>query len=183
MALDIIGITLIIIFFIRGYMKGIIVAAFALLAIVLGIICSLKLSKELADWLAEKHIVTSGWAQVLSFVVLFIGVLFLVRLVAKALETSAKALMLGWVNGGMGGVLYAFLAALIWSSALWMLVQLNSLSPETIASSKTYKYFAPVAPWTFEKIGAVWPMVKGLIADVQQLFADINKPHDVGTPR
>jgi membrane protein required for colicin V production len=164
-------------------MKGIIVAAFSLLAIVLGIICSLKLSHEFAAWLAAKNIVTSGWAQIVSFVVLFVGILFGVRLVAKALESSAKAMMLGWVNSGIGGLLYAFMAAVIWSSLLWLATQMSLISPETIAASKTYQYTAPLAPWTFEKIGAVWPMVKDLFADLQQYFSGVNKPEHVDTAR
>jgi membrane protein required for colicin V production len=183
MAIDIIGITLVIIFFIRGYMKGIIVAAFSLLAIVLGIICSLKLSQELAAWLSEKGIITSGWAQIISFVVLFIAILFGVRLVAKALETSARAMMLGWVNSGIGGLLYAFMAAVIWSSLLWLATQMSILSPEIIAESKTYKYVEPLAPWTFEKIGAIWPMVKDIFSDLQQYFSGANKPGHVDTAR
>ncbi|WP_276132260.1 CvpA family protein [Polluticoccus soli] len=183
MVIDIIGITLVVIFFIRGYMKGIIVAAFSLLAIVLGIICSLKLSHEFAAWLAAKHIVTSGWAQIVSFVVLFVGILFGVRLVAKALETSARAMMLGWVNSGIGGVLYALMAAVIWSALLWLAAQMSLISPETIADSKTYSYTAPIAPWTFDKIGSVWPMVKSLFADLQQYFSGVNKPAHVDTAR
>ena len=183
MVIDIIGVTLVVIFFIRGYMKGIIVAAFSLLAILLGIICSLKLSHELATWLAAKNIVTSGWAQIVSFVVLFVGILFLVRLVAKAMEASAKALMLGWVNSGIGGVLYSLMAAVAWSSVLWLCTQMSIISAETIAESKTYKYFEPIAPWTFDKIGAVWPMVKDLFADLQQYFKSANPPANVDTAR
>lgn len=41
MALDVIGIILIVLFFIRGYMKGLIVALFSVLAILLGIVCVL----------------------------------------------------------------------------------------------------------------------------------------------
>lgn len=183
MVIDIICLSLIIIFFIRGYMKGIIVAAFSLLAIVLGVICSLKLSHEFAAWLAARNIVTSGWAQIVSFVVLFVAILFGVRLVAKALETSARAMMLGWVNSGIGGLLYAFMAAVIWSSLLWLCMQMSVISPETIAASKTYKYIQPLAPWTFEKIGAVWPMVKDIFADLQQYFSDVNTNTNVDTSR
>ena len=103
MALDIIGVTLIIVFFIRGYMKGIIVAVFSVLAITLGIICSLKLSEKLASFLYEKGWVTSGWAQLVSYVLLFVAIVLIVRVVAKAIETSAKALMMGCINSGIGG--------------------------------------------------------------------------------
>src|SRR5690606_16710973 len=109
MALDIIGITLILLFFIRGYMKGLIVAIFSLLAILLGIICSLKLSGILATWFYEKGYITSGWGQLISYIIIFTTVFLLVRLVAKAVESVTRAVALGWLNKIIGGVLYAFM--------------------------------------------------------------------------
>ena len=183
MALDIIGVTLIIVFFIHGYMKGIIVAVFSVLAITLGIICSLKLSEKLASFLYEKGWVTSGWAQLVSYVLLFVAIVLIVRLVAKAIETSAKALMMGWINSGIGGLLYALMAAVIWSSFLWIGNEMQLIDEETKAASVTYIYFAPLAPWLFERIGKVWPMVKDIFGNLQHFFNGVNFPSHVDTAR
>ncbi len=182
MALDIVGITLIIIFFIRGYMKGIIVAAFSLLAILLGIICALKLSGALAAWLLEKEIITSGWAQLISYIVLFLGVVILVRFIAKLIEKSLQAVFLGLVNKLAGGLIYAFMAALVWSSLLWIGNQMHLLEPEAIAASKTYPYLSPIAPWVFDHIGKVLPFAKNIFADLQHYFDGVNQhlPEHVG---
>lgn len=173
MVLDIIGIALVILFFIRGYMKGIIVAVFSVLAILLGVVCSLKLSEKLATWLLEKGFMSAGWAQLISYVLLFIVVVILVRLIAKAFETSAKAMMMGWVNSSIGGFLYAFMAAIIWSSFVWLATEMHLFSEETIAASKTYQYVAPLAPWVFEKIGNLWPMAKDIFANLQTFFDNV----------
>lgn len=174
MVIDIIAITLIIIFFIRGYMKGIIVAVFSLVAIILGIICALKLSERLATYLFDKGYVTSGWAQVISYVILFIGVVWLVRIIAKALESALNVAMLGWVNKGVGGLIYAFLAVIICSSMLWLAAEMQILSPDTIAKSKTYPYIEPVAPWVADKVGGLWPMAKSVFTDLQTFFSNVN---------
>jgi membrane protein required for colicin V production len=183
MALDIIGVTLIIVFFIRGYMKGLIVAVFSVIAILLGIICSLKLSGKLAEFLFDKGIVTSGWAQLISYALLFIVVVLIVRLIAKAIETSAKALMMGWINSGIGGLFYAFMAAVIWSSFLWIGNEMQMIEVPTKAASVTYPYFAPLAPWLFERIGKVWPMVKDIFGNLQGFFNSVNQPAHVDTHR
>ena len=175
MALDIIGLTLIIIFFIRGYMKGIIVAVFSMLAVLFGIICSLKLSEKLATWLFEKGYVTSGWGQLISYLVIFTAGFLLVRLIAKAIDTVSKAAALGWLNGLIGGLIYAFMIALVWSSVLWLGNQMQVLKPEMIASSKSYPYLSELAPWVFQKVGLLWPMVKDIFADLQVFFANVNK--------
>jgi membrane protein required for colicin V production len=184
MALDIIAIILIILFFIRGYMKGFMVAAFSLLGIVAGIICSLTLSEKLASWLLTKGYITSGWAQVVSFAVLFVGVILLVWLIAKALDKMVKALMLGWFNGLLGALLYTFMAVFIWSAALWLCNQMHFLSPETIAYSKTYSFISPVAPWVCDKVGQFWPMAKDAFANLQLYFSNVNHllPGNVDTP-
>ena len=51
MIIDILTITLVVAFFIQGYMKGVIVAIFSVVAFILGIICALKLSELLASFL------------------------------------------------------------------------------------------------------------------------------------
>src|SRR4051812_18840050 len=122
MLLDVIGVIILVLFFYRGYSKGFIVAAFSVIAILLGLMCALKLSQSFAAWLLEKGYVSSGWVQVISYLVLFIGVVLLVRLIAKLLEHAAEGLMLGFLNGLIGGILYAFLGAVLWSSLLWIAV-------------------------------------------------------------
>ena len=185
MALDLIGVTLIILFFIRGYMKGFIIAAFSVLAILLGIICALKLSHTLAAFLFEKGLITSGWGQLISYIILFIGVVLLVRLVARAIEAALKLALLGFVNKLTGGILYAFLGAIIWSTLLWICNQMHIITPETIATSKTYSWFAPLAPWFFEHVGKVWPFAKNIFADLQHFFESVNQklPDHVGPAR
>lgn len=183
MALDIIGVTLIIVFFIRGYMKGLIVAVFSVIAILLGIICSLKLSGKLATFLFDKGWVTSGWGQVISYALLFIAVVLIVRLIAKAIETSARALMMGWINSGIGGLFYAFMGAVIWSSFLWIGNEMQLIDESTKTASVTYTYFAPLAPWLFERIGKVWPMVKDIFGNLQEFFNSVNQPAHVDIAR
>ena len=183
MVLDIIAILLIIIFFIRGYMKGIIVAVFSVLAIVLGIICALKLSELLATWLFEKGFVTTGWAQIISYIILFVGVVWIVRLIAKAIEKSMEAVMLGWVNKALGGLFFAFIAVMAWSTLLWLGNEMKVIAPEQIAKSKTYEYIAPLAPMVADKVGVLWPMAKDVFTDLEDFFKHVNEniPEHVGT--
>lgn len=180
--LDFTGVIIIIIFFIRGYMKGIIVAVFSLLAVILGIICALKLSGILAQWLLEKGLITSGWGQLISYAILFFAVLLIVRLLAKAIETTAQLAMLGWINGLIGGLLYAFMAAVLWSSMLWIANQMHLITPEAKAYSKTYSYFEMLAPWVFEHVGKLLPFAKDVFNDLKDFFDNVNKnlPEHVG---
>lgn len=181
MALDITGIILVLLFFIRGYMKGFIVAAFSVVAILLGILCSLKLSHAFAAWLLEKGYVTSGWAQVVSYLALFIIVVLVVRLLARLIQRSLEGMMLGTLNKLAGGLLYAFLGAVLWSSLLWIGARMHIITSEAIASSKTYSWLSQLAPWFCEQVGKLMPFVKDTFTNLEHFFDKVNhKPEHVG---
>ena len=174
MILDVIGIILIALFFIRGYMKGFIVALFSVVAILLGILVALKFSQMLAAWMLEKGYVTSGWVQIISYLLLFIVVVLLVRLIAKLIEKAVEGMMLGVVNKVIGGILYAFLGAILWSSLLWIGDHMHIITPETIAASKTYPWLSRLAPWFFEQAGKLIPFVKDTFEKLEHFFDTLN---------
>lgn len=175
MALDITGLILILLFFIRGYTRGLIVAAFSVLAILLGILCALKLSQSLATWMLAKGYTTSGWAPMLSYIILFVGVVLIVRLIAKMLQKAVEGMMLGVFNKLAGGLLYGLLGAVVYSSILWMGARMNMFSPELIAASKTYSWLSKLAPWFFECAGHLLPFAKSVFANLQHFFDTVNK--------
>jgi membrane protein required for colicin V production len=175
MLLDIIGIIIIVAFFMQGYSKGIIIAAFSFVGIVLGIIIALKLSHTLANYLYIQGVVTSGWAQIISYIVLFTGVVLLVRLIAKALQSMLEAILMGVVNKIAGGILYGALGAIIWSTLLWIGTESHLLPTSSIAQSSTYSIFAPVCPWVFEHLGRLIPFIKNIFADLEQFFNRVNQ--------
>ncbi|MEZ5018258.1 MAG: CvpA family protein [Flavipsychrobacter sp.] len=184
MLLDIITITIIIAFFIRGYMKGIIIAAFSVLALILGTLAALRLSERLATYLLEEDIVTSGWSQIVSYIILFVGVVIIVRMIAKALDATLKAAMLGWLNKTIGGLLYAAMGAVVWSALLWLGTEIHFITPQHISESSTYAYIRPIAPWIADKVGYLIPMIKNVFGDLEVFFSKVNQilPEHVDTP-
>lgn len=180
MILDVTGLILIILFFIRGYMRGFILAAFSVVAILLGIICALKLSHAFAAWLLANGYITSGWAQLVSYIVLFIVVVLLVRLIANLIQKAMEGMLLGVVNKLAGGLLYVFLGIVLWSSVLWIGSKMNIITAETISTSKTYTWVSGIAPWFCEQVGKLWPFVKDTFSDLQHFFDTLNQKDHVG---
>jgi len=165
-------------------MQGVIVALFSVIAFILGIIAALKLSELLASYLFEKGIVTSGWAQLLSYIILFVGVVILVRLLAKAVETALEALWMGWMNKLLGGIFYAFVNLVIISTFLWLGNVSRLIPAEQVAASVTYPYTVALAPWVAQQVGLLWPMSKEVFADLEMFFNNINAYiQHVDTPR
>lgn len=173
MALDIISLAVVALFFIRGFFKGFIVAFFSVVAILLGVLVSLRLSKELAEWASAKGVANGAWVPVLAYVILFIGVIILVNIIARLLQKLMERMMLGIINKVAGGILYALFSVLLWSILLWLGSHVNLVTPKAIASSKTYPFFAPVAPWCFEHTGSIAPFVKNSFSDLQRFFDSV----------
>ncbi len=124
----------------------------------------------------------SGWAQLVSYMILFVLVVLIVRLVASLIQKSVDAIMLGTINRLIGGVLYAFLGAVLWSSFLWIGGHMGLVGPETIAASKTYPYLSALAPWFFEQVARLLPFAKDTFSNLEHFFDTVNQklPGHVG---
>lgn len=180
--LDIIGILIITLSFFRGFQKGIVVALFSLASIIIGMLAALKFSASLSQWLLAKGWVSSAWVQLVAWLLLFLGVLFIARLGAKAIEQVLKATLLNGINRIIGGLLYLFIGAFVWSCLLWLGNRAHFFSPETLAASHSFPYFEPLAPLVFDKLGAILPFAKDVFHSLSQFFDDVNKqlPGHVG---
>lgn len=173
--LDLITATVLVLGFLRGYRKGLVVAVFSFVAVLLGVLVALKLSHLLAAWLVAQG-AGSAWAPMVAYVLLFVGVGFLVRQGARMVEGLTKAVMLGLVNKLAGGVLYAFIGAVVWSSVLWLAARVGVVSAETKAASTTYAYLEPLAPATYEKVGVVLPFARGIFSELSSTLDSIATP-------
>lgn len=183
--LDILIVTFSILAFIRGYRKGLIITLFSMAAVVLGILLALKLSGVLASYLFSAGWVGSGWASVLSYVLIFVGVAYVIKLGGRMIEKSITAVSLGWLNRLAGGALLAFTAVFVWSGMLWLANAVGALGDQSKADSKTYAWVAPIAPAVLEKVGDVLPFVQNVFSEVTSLSDQLSntlKP-SVDTPR
>lgn len=183
MSLDITALIIVLIFFIKGYSRGIVAALFSAFALVLGILAALTLSQKLSTYLLEQGWVTSSWVALISYALLFIGVVLGVRWIGRAVEHLLKAVMLGFVNRVVGGVIYGFVALFFVSTIFYFGQQMNLISVSTKLESKTFDLIEPIAPWIFEKAGNWLPLLKSSFEDLQDFFHKVNQhlPEHVGT--
>ncbi len=185
MILDAIFLVFLILFLIRGYSRGIVVALFSVLAILLGVLGALKLSGTVSVLLFDGGSKGGRWAPLLAYVLVFTVIVLLVRMGAKLLQKSFEAVALGWVNRLTGALLYAFLISFVFSSVLWLCNQMGLIRPETKADSLTYGVIEPIAPKVFSLIGAFLPFAKHIFDDLSVFFDRVNQsiPPHVGTDR
>ncbi|MEI6949097.1 CvpA family protein [Paraflavisolibacter sp. H34] len=155
---------------IKGFQKGFVVAAFSFLAFIVGLAAALKLSAVAAGYLGEYFALPGRWLPLLAFVVVFLLVVVLVHLGAKAIEGLLQAVMLGWLNRLAGILLYFFVYTFIFSVFLFYAGQLHLLQPDGLEASVTYPYIRPLAPSILNATGEIFPLFKNLFGQLEQFF-------------
>lgn len=175
MLIDIIFAVLLVLAVLRGYKQGLIIGLFSLVSIIIGLAAAMKLSTVVAKWIGSAVKVSDEWLPLLSFIVVFIVVLLLIRLGAKAIERTVEVVMLGWVNKLAGVLLYAVIYTLVFSVLLFYAEQMQLLQPETVHSSVTYSYVQPWGPKVINSIGKLIPLFRDMFTELQEFFGTVSK--------
>lgn len=175
MIIDIIVAIILILAAIKGFRQGLIVALFSVIAFIVGLAAAMKLSVVVADYIGKAVNVSDRWLPIISFAVVFLIVVILVRLGAKFIQKSVELAMLGWVNRIGGILLYAALYILIFSILLFYAEQLSLIKPETIKESVTYEYIQPWGPRLMDGLGKIIPVFKGMFEDLEDFFDGVSK--------
>jgi membrane protein required for colicin V production len=173
MLIDLVFVVMMALAIFKGYNRGLIVAVFSLLAFIVGLAAAVKLSAVVAGWLGENVNVSKEWLPVVSFALVFIGVVLLVRMGAKMIEKSVQLVMLGWVNRLGGIAFFAILYLIILSIAIFYAEQLGLLKPDVIKASKTYSFVKPWGPKVIDGLGSVIPWFKGLFQELESFFGRV----------
>lgn len=171
MIIDLIYVVLLVMAIIKGWRRGLIVAVFSIIAFIAGIAAAMKLSVVVADYLKDSVNVSKQWLPVLSFALVFILVVLLVRLGANLIERTVEMALLGWVNKLGGILLYVTLYTFMYSVMLFYAQQLQLINEATIANSVTWPWLQPVGPWVIDGLGSLIPWFKDMFARLQEFFA------------
>ena len=170
MLIDIIFAVIMVIAILKGYQKGLIVAVFSIIAFIIGIAAALKLSTAVAGWLKDSTSISAKWLPFISFALVFIIVVLLVRVGAKLIEKTFLVALLGWVNRLGGIIFYAALYIIIFSVFLFYAEKVQLLQPSTITSSQTYSFVQPWGPKVIDGFGKVIPVFKDMFTDLGDFF-------------
>jgi membrane protein required for colicin V production len=175
MFIDILFLFIIIAAVIKGYSKGLIVAVFSFAAILIGLAAALKLSSTVAGWLQTSTSITSYWLPFLSFALVMIAVVFLVKLAATIIEKTVQFAMMGWVNKIGGIVLFAALYTSILSVILFFFSKMNLIKQDTFITSQSYWFIEPWASKVIAGFGKIVPIFKDTFHHLETFFESRSK--------
>jgi len=173
MLLDIILLVLLILAVIKGYQRGLIVGVFSLIAIIVGLAAAIKLSTVVAEYIGRAVKISDTWLPVISFALVFIVIVLLIRLGANLLQKTAEIALLGWVNRLGGILLYIAIYIIAYSVILFYIEQVKLIQSSTIQNSATYSFIQPLGPWVINGFASVIPFFKDMFADLQSFFGGV----------
>ena len=170
MILDILFLLFLGVSFYWGYQKGIIYAVFSLLAYLVGLVVALKCSAFAVRLIHGAFKTNHQLTVVLAFVLVFIAVVLLVRLVAWGLEQILKSFSLNTMNRLVGGAIYTVIGIYMFSLTMWFANQWGMITLQTKKESHVWKYVHMAAPEAMRAIGQVVPSVQQAFSEMEQLL-------------
>lgn len=175
MGIDVVFAIILVLAVYKGYSRGLIVAVFSFIAVILGLAAALKLTTVAALYAQQHWDIHTRWLPVLCFIILFVGVVFLVRFGATLIQTMVEAAMMGWLNKLGGILLYSAIFIIVYSILLWIANQLYWLSPEIKLQSVVYPYIEHLGPAVINILGKVIPVFKDMFENLQSFFDNAAK--------
>ena len=159
----------------KGLRKGFVVAVFSFFAVIVGLAAALKLSVVVAGWLGTNININARFLPVIAFILVMIGVAWLVRLCGVFIQKALQVAMLGFLNRLAGVVLYVVLYTILFSVALFYAEKINLLQPATIAASQCYGFVQPWGPQAIRVFAMLIPAFENMFQQLEHFFDNIAK--------
>ncbi|MBK9658542.1 MAG: CvpA family protein [Chitinophagaceae bacterium] len=175
MLIDIIFAVILVLAILKGYQRGLVIGLFSLVAVIIGLAAAMKLSTVVAGYIGKAVKVSEEWLPVISFAVVFLIVLLLIRLGARAIEKAIEVVLLGWVNKIGGIILFAAIYITVFSVLLFYAEQMKLLQADTIDKSVTYSFVQPWGPKAMNGFGSIVPIFKDMFSELEQFFDGVAK--------
>lgn len=156
-----------------GYQKGIIYSVFSLAAYFIGIVGALKFSYIAIKFLHTSLSLGPKALAIVAFILMFLLIVILVKLVAWALEQILKSFSLNTVNQLIGGLIFSIISLYMLCVMIWFLNKWDVFPDSQKMNSHVYHYIADLGPAVVEASGKVIPVFKTAFNDLDEL---IRKP-------
>jgi len=174
MIIDVLFIVLMIIAALKGFNRGLIVAVFSFIAIIVGLAAAMKFSAVVAGRLQNSMHIAAQWLPFLSFGLIMTIVILLIRMMANIIQKTTELVFMGWANRVGGIILYAIIYTTVFSVVLFFAEKMHLLQPETVKGSKTYAFVQPWGPKVIDGFGMIVPLFKDLFAQLERFFESIS---------
>ena len=174
MLTDIIFWGLLIVACIKGYQKGLVIALFSVISLIIGLAAGIKLSAVVASTFKNSTGISAKWLPFIAFIIVLFIIAFLVRLVGKLIEKTFQAVLLGWINRLGGALLFALIYTVIFSVILFYCDMIHLIQVSGSPDSPTIVFLKPWGPKLINGLGEIIPVFKDMFRDLEAFFGTVS---------
>jgi len=146
-----------------GYSRGIIRTIVSIAALFIGFVLAVRFAPQTTEVISKLfNTPAEGALPLIGFVVTFVLVLLLLRLVANAIEKVLTSLKLNFLNKIAGGLATSILATLIFSILLLFVNSANLITDNAKDTSMTYTSLAAFPDQAYAVLGKAKPALENV---------------------
>lgn len=146
--LDIIIGVVLLLFALAGLRKGLIIEAFYLASIIIGIYGAMFFSDAMSDWLSEVINVAPEYLALVAFIITFIIFLIIIRFLGRMISGLIEAIHLGFIDK-IGGFVFGLIKGALLLSILIMTLNIFNIGElvdkDTRKNSALYTHVENIA--------------------------------------
>ncbi|MDH7463852.1 CvpA family protein [Chitinophagaceae bacterium 26-R-25] len=173
MIIDVLFIIILLLALYKGWRNGFVVAILSVVGLIIGLVAAMKLSAVTAGYLKDSTNISVRWLPFISFIIVFIAVMLVIRLLASLITKTMEVVALGWANKLAGIVLYAVIYTIVFSVVLFYIQKVHIISDNTVEQSHFYGFIEPFGPAAINGIGKVLPWFKDMFAQLESFFDNV----------
>ena len=140
--------------FLSGFFKGFVVEIAGIVALIFGLLGSFKFSNVLGNTIEFFIDWDSKTIQIISFIFLFILIIYSISLLAKMITKTLKLIALSWLNRILGGFFGFLKWAVVLSAFTLIISEVNKIitifSDFNFEDSKSYFYLNKLGNLLFD---------------------------------
>jgi membrane protein required for colicin V production len=164
----------------KGYKNGFIKEIIGTIAVIAGLIGSFALAYKLTTYLNENTDWQSNFIPIISYFLVFIGIVLAVVIIGKLLNYLINITLLGIFNRVAGIAVSVLKFAFLLSVLVWLVKATSFVNVENLTNSNTFKYVSPVAPWVFDFFGRHFDNLNGLWESIKSQLGEPDlEPPDI----
>lgn len=154
----------------EGFKQGLFVGLISFVAFVVALMLAFHLMHWGAGILAEQLKDSSFVLPFVAFLLIFFGVLMVVRGLAFMVKKSMDVTVLGTADDIVGGLLGIFKSVLFLSFLIWIAESFEfTFIANWTKDSKIYPFVQPIAPWVVAWIQPLLPIFQDTIDKIYDL--------------
>jgi membrane protein required for colicin V production len=164
----------------KGYSKGLIMALFNTVSLIIGLAIAVKFSSLVAPWVEEKLQAGPQFTAILSFALVYSAAILLIRILGKSIEKTIESVKMGFLNRAGGMALYLVLYLAVTSIFIFYLEKLGVIDTNQIEQSYTYQWLRPWGPAILDGLGKIIPVFKDMFKNLEDFFDELSGENTAG---